>query len=306
MSLYAGFDLGGTHLKHGVINQKGKVIFKDKIETPTKIEELIGGLERIWKKLKKQQREPIAACGFGFPGIFHKQEKKIFQAPHFPELDGFDLHPALSRFIDVPFFLNNDANLAIFAEYQLGAGKDVQSLLLLTIGTGIGTGIILDGKLWEGSHGFAGELGHAPVNPQGDKCPCGSRGCLETEVSASKIVKTYKELKNTEEEIDAEDVFQRAKKGDMEAREAYALAGYYLGIGLSITINFLNPEKILLGGGVMEGAEFILPPALREAKKRSFAASFGCCRIEKAGLGNDAGFIGAALWARNQLKECRA
>ena len=306
MSLYAGFDLGGTQLKHGVIDEKGKVIFKDKIKTPTKIEELIHHLEKIWEKLKRQHKEPIAACGIGFPGIFHRQEKKIYQSPHFPELDCFDLHPALSRSIDVPFFLNNEANLAVFAEYQLGAGKDVQSLLLLTIGTGIGTGIILDGKLWEGVSGFAGELGHASVNLQGDKCPCGSRGCLETEVSAPKIVKTYKELTNAEEEIDAEDVFQRAKKGDREAREAYALAGYYLGIGLSIAVNFLNPEKILLGGGVMDGAEFILPPALREARKRSFPASFACCRIEKAALGNDAGFIGAALWAKDQLKECRA
>ena len=131
MSLYAGFDLGGTQLKHGVIDQEGGVIFKDKIKTPTKIEELIRSLERIWEKLKRQHKEPISACGFGFPGIFHRQEKKIYQSPNFPELDCFDLDSALSRFIDVPFFLNNDANSAVFAEYQLGAGKGAQSLLLL-------------------------------------------------------------------------------------------------------------------------------------------------------------------------------
>lgn len=303
MPLYAGFDLGGTQLKHGILDQRGKVIFKDKIPTPTKITGLIRLLEGIWKKFKSQHKEPLSACGFGFPGIFHKQEKKIYQSPHFPELDRFDLQPVLSQFIDVPFFLNNEANLAAFGEYKSGAGQGVQSLILLTIGTGIGTGIILDEKLWEGACGFAGELGHTAVNPEGEKCSCGSCGCLETEVSAPKIAKTYKELKNTEEEIHTEDIFQRAKKGDPEARRTYALAGYYLGIGLSTAINFLNPEKILLGGGVMEAAEFILPPALQEAKKRSFEASFKCCSIEKAALGNDAGFIGAALWAKDLLKK---
>ena len=306
MPLYAGFDLGGTQIKHGLIDNRGKVLTKGRVPTPTKIEELICLLERIWKKLKRQHKEPIAACGFGFPGIFHTQEKKIYQSPNFPELDCFDLKPALSRFIDVPFFLNNDANMAVFGEYQSGAGQGVQSLILLTIGTGVGTGIILDGKLWQDLCGFAGELGHATVNPQGDECSCGSRGCLETEVSAPKIAKTYKGLKNIEKEIEAEDIFHKAKEGDPEARKAYALSGHYLGIGLSIAINLLNPEKILLGGGVMEAAEFLLPPALQEAQKRSFSASFECCTIEKAALGNDAGFIGAALWTKEQFKKYRS
>jgi glucokinase len=300
MPLYAGFDLGGTHLKYGVIDRRGKVLFKAKVATPTELEDLINLLEAIWGKLKTKHKEPISACGFGFPGIFHYQEKKIYQSPHFPELDHFDLFLALSRFMDVPFWMNNDANMAAFAEYKMGAGRGVQSLILLTIGTGIGTGIILEGRLWQGLCGFAGELGHATVNPEGEKCCCGSHGCLETEVSAPKIAKIYKDLKNKEGEIEAEEVFQRAREGEEEARRAYAQAGYYLGIGLSLAINLLNPEKILLGGGVMEAAEFILPPAREEARKRSFCASFECCSIEKAALGNDAGFIGAALWAKDQ------
>lgn len=300
MPLYAGFDLGGTHLKYGVIDNSGKVLFREKVPSPIKVKEFIHLLEKIWGKLKSQHKEPIAACGFGFPGIFHNKAKKIYQSPHFPELDSFDLYPSLSGFMDVPLFLNNDANMAAFAEYKLGAGRGVQSLILLTIGTGIGTGIILEGKLWEGFCGFAGELGHATVNPQGEKCSCRSQGCLETEVSAPKIAENYKMLKNREEEVEVEEVFQKAEEGDSAARKAYALAGHYLGIGLSIAINFLNPEKILLGGGVMEASEFILPAAIEEAQKRCFRAPFECCRIEKASLGNDAGFIGSALWAKIQ------
>jgi len=301
MSLYAGFDLGGSQLKYGLIDNRGKVLFSHKVDTPSKIEELINLLKRIWENLKRKEKNPIAACGFGFPGIFNIEEQRIFQSPNYPEIDHFALLPALSQFIDVPFWLNNDANMAAFGEFKLGDGQDVQSMILLTIGTGVGTGVILDGKLWQGKCGFAGELGHATVNPDGEECKCGSQGCLETEVSAPKIAKNYKELKKMEDEISAEEVYKRAKKGDEEAQKAYAMAGRYLGIGLSIAINLLNPEKILLGGGVMKGGEFLLTPALDEARKRSYRASFDCCSIERASLGNKAGFIGAALWAKEQL-----
>ncbi|MGD9347148.1 MAG: ROK family protein, partial [Candidatus Aminicenantes bacterium] len=176
-----------------------------------------------------------------------------------------------------------------------------QSLVLLTIGTGIGSGIILDGKLWRGACGFAGELGHVTVNPEGDRCRCGSRGCLETEVSSQKIVSSYKGLLGSKEKLSAEEVAHRAKGGDEAAFETYSRVGYYLGIGLSIIINLLNPEKIVLGGGVMESGESLLPVAFEEAMRRSFAASYDCCRIELAKLGNKAGFIGAALWARDHI-----
>lgn len=300
MPLYAGFDLGGTHLKYGLIDERGRIVFSARVESPAKIDELINLLRRIWKTLKKREKEGIEAVGFGFPGIFSLEEQITYQSPNYPELDNFELIPVLSRFIEVPFCVNNDANMAAFGEFKCGAGQGVQSLIFLTIGTGVGSGIIFDGKLWQGKCGFAGELGHTTVNPNGDRCNCGSQGCLETEVSAPKIVKNYNSLRKKREEISAEEVFYRAKKGDKAARKAFALAGSYLGIGLSIAINFLNPEKILLGGAVMAARDFLLFPALEEAKKRSYKASFTCCKIEKASLGNKAGFIGAALWAKEQ------
>ncbi len=300
MSLYAGFDLGGSQLKYGLIDEGGKILRQGTVETPTKIKYLLPLLETTWGNLKKEAKNPITACGFGFPGIFHLEDRKIHRSPHFPELDHYDLIPALSRVIDTPFYVNNDANMAAFGEYKLGAGRGVQSMVLLTIGTGIGTGIILDGKLWQGKCGYAGELGHAPVNPEGDSCPCGSRGCLETEVSAPTIVKSYKKLKKLDEDVSAEEVCRRAKKGDSEALQVYVRLGCFLGIGLSIAINLLNPEKILLGGGVMKAGDFIFSHALPEAKKRSFTPAFDCCRIEQAALGNNAGFIGAALWSKEQ------
>jgi len=306
MPLYAGFDFGGTHLKYGLIDDGGRIVFDTRAESPAKIAELINLLKKIWQDIKKRKKGDIKAVGFGFPGIFSLEKQKIFQSPNYPELDNFALTPALSRFIEVPFWVNNDANMAAFGEFKCGAGQGVQSMVFLTIGTGVGSGIILDGKLWLGKCGFAGELGHATVNPKGERCNCGSQGCLETEVSAPKIVKNYNTLIKKREEITAEEVFQRAKKGDKAALQAFSQAGYYLGVGLSIAINLLNPAKILLGGAVMEAGDYLLSPALKEALKRSYNASFRCCRIEKASLGNKAGLIGAALWAKEQLLQVKS
>ncbi len=300
MPIYAGFDLGGTHLKYGLTDSTGKIIFDSKTATPPTIKQLLELLKKLWNDLKRKERRKVAAIGFGFPGIFSLDQQRILQSPNYAELDNFDLIPALSEFIEVPFWVNNDANMAAFGEYKCGAGKGAHSLVFLTIGTGLGAGIILDGKLWRGKCGFAGELGHVTVNPEGEKCNCGGQGCLETEVSAPKIVRNYTVIRKKDEEISGEEVFARAKKGEMAARQAFAQAGHFLGIGLGIAMNLLNPDKILLGGAVMSAGDLLLSPALEEVKKRAYKASYQCCKIEKASLGNKAGFLGAALWAKEQ------
>jgi len=291
MELYAGFDLGGTQLKYGLVNTNGSVILVNSVDSPQRAEDLFPLFKTLLGNLPEQYQQSIQAIGFGFPGIFNTKEQKIIQSPNYPSIDGKDLLPLLTPFIDKPFFLNNDANLAAYGEYNQGSGKGAQSLVLLTIGTGVGSGIILDGRIWQGACGFAGELGHSCVNPDGDHCKCGSRGCLETEVSAAKIVNLYRTSNPSEKDISSESVFLAAKNGDKAALKAFAHAGFYLGIGLSQAINFLNPEKILLGGGVMESADYLMPSALEEAKQRSYSASFKCCRIERTQLGNKAGFI---------------
>jgi glucokinase len=297
--MHVGFDLGGTALKFGVVNDEVKIVSESQVQTPKNLEKLLQTLEEIWKNLKNDFPQ-IKTVGFGIPGIFGKKEQKILQSPNYPGLDNFALVPALSRFIDIPFCVNNDANMAAFGEYRCGAGQDAHSLVLLTIGTGVGTGIVLKGDIWEGACGYAGELGHAVVNPNGEPCKCGSQGCLETEVSAPKIVKNYIIYSKNHNNITAEEVSLRAKANEKAAKQAFATAGYYLGIGLALAINLLNPEKILLGGGVMKAGELLLAPAMVEAEKRSFKGSFRCCSIEHATLGNKAGFIGAALWSGQQ------
>jgi len=294
----AGFDIGGTQVKYGVIDPEGRLVFKSRVRSPEDIGDFLAALEKAWISLKAKTPGAIRSCGFGVAGFYSLKQKKVIQSPNYPALDGYSLVPAFRKFIDVPFRIGNDANMAAFGEYKHGAGRGVRSLVLLTVGTGIGSGIILDGKLWEGEGGYAGELGHITVNPEGDPCPCGGRGCLETEASAPRLVKNYRSLTGETNVADARDVYLLAKAGDPAALESFQRCAYYLGIGLGIVINLLNPEKILIGGGVVSAGKLLLGPAVEEARRRSHRVSFAGCRIEKAALGNDAGLVGAAAWAR--------
>jgi glucokinase len=299
-SCYAGFDLGGTQLKYGVVDSEGQIIRKGKVASPDSMAELLAALEKLWGQLKADSPGPIKACGFGFAGFFSLKEQKILSSPNYPSLNNVPLVPALSTFIDVPFRIDNDANMAAFGEFEHGAGRGSQSLVLLTIGTGIGSGIIFDGELWHGKCGFAGELGHITVNPDGDLCNCGNRGCLETESAGPRIVRNYQNFSHSQEALTPKDVFQRAKAGDKAALASFDRAAHFLGIGLGIVINFLNPERILLGGGVVGAGRYLIAPAVQEARRRSHRVSFACCRIARASMGNDAGLIGSAAWARSR------
>lgn len=297
-SLDAGFDLGGTRLKFGLIDREGRLVRKGQAPTPGSMKELLSALKEIWGRLKDNPPGRIRSCGFGFAGFYSRRERKILHSPNSPSLDGYPLVAAFRQFIDVPFRIDNDANMAAYGEFRHGAGRGARSLILLTVGTGIGSGIILDGKLWQGEGGYAGEIGHITVNPEGEPCNCGGRGCLETEASAPRIVQNYQDLTGQNDVTDSRDVHRLAKAGDRAAIESFRKCAYYLGIGLGIVINLLNPEKILIGGGVVSAGRFLLGPTVEEARRRSHPVSFAGCRIERASLGNDAGLIGAAAWAR--------
>ena len=301
MPMYAGFDMGGTQLKYGLLDGQLNLVFKEKAPTPTKIGELVELFGDLWKAMKKRQKTAIRAVGFGIPGIFNLKAQRILQSPNYNELNNFPLRPAIARVIGAPFWIDNDANMAAYGEFRCGAGRGDRDMILLTLGTGVGSGIIVDGELLHGSCGYGAEMGHVVVNPEGERCGCGARGCLETEAAAGPIVRNYRRLTGSLEPLTAEDVAKRAKKGDEAARKSFDRAAYYLGIGLGSAINTFNPRKILLGGGIMASGKLILPQARAEAGRRSYAASYACCSIEKASLGNDAGLIGAAGWARDQL-----
>jgi glucokinase len=295
---YAGFDIGGTELKFGLIDGAGRLVLKDRLPSPESAADLMRAVRSAWEKLREAAGGGIRSCGFGVAGFFSLKEQRILHSPNYPSLDNFPLRRELGKFIDAPFTIDNDANMAAFGEFARGSGRGSRSLVLLTVGTGIGSGIIIDGRLWQGRCGFAGELGHITVNPEGDACGCGSRGCFETEVSGPRLVRNYRDFGGRRRVATPRDVYLLAKKGDRAALKSFERCGYYLGIGLGIIINFLNPELVVIGGGVVSAGKYLLGPALKEAGRRSNPILFKCTRIIRASLGNDAGLIGSAAWSR--------
>jgi len=293
----AGFDIGGTRLKFGLVDSDGRLVHKGRVRSPEAMTEILAVLEEAWTGLKKKAPGPIRSCGFGIAGFYSIKERKILQSPNYPSLNGYPLIPALRKFIDVPIRIGNDANMAAYGEFRHGAGRGARSLVLLTVGTGIGSGVILDGKLWQGEGGYAGEIGHITVNPEGEACGCGNRGCLETEASAPRMVRNFQALTGRTDITDSRDIYLLAKAGDTAALESFRTLAYWLGIGIGIVINMLNPGMILIGGGVVSAGKLLLGPVAEEARRRSHRISFSGCRIEKAALGNDAGLVGAAAWA---------
>ncbi|MCJ7681688.1 MAG: ROK family protein [Candidatus Aminicenantes bacterium] len=296
-SLHAGFDVGGTRIKYGLCSSGAEVTFADETDVPKNPDDLFVLLTESFSTLKRKAGSVIESVGVGLPGLFDVEKNIIYRSPHCPGLDGIPLMTRMERIFDGTVFFHNEADLAAYGEYAAGAGKGVTSLVLITIGTGIGSGIVLNGKLWEGICGFAGELGHVRVNPGGETCACGRVGCLETEVSAPAVLRHYKALVSCNGGIRPEDVLQRALKGEAAAVSSLTRAGCALGQGIALLINVLNPECILVGGGMMAAEGLLLNPALDQARSLSFPAAFDACCIQKAGLGNSSGWIGAALWA---------
>jgi glucokinase len=297
-SFDAGFDIGGTQIKFGLVDRDGRLVQKGQVRSPEAMPEILAVLEETWRALKKRAPGLVRSCGFGIAGFYSVKERKILQSPNYPSLNGYPILPALRKFIDVPVRIGNDANMAAFGEFKHGAGRGARSLVLLTVGTGIGGGIILDGQLWEGEGGYAGELGHITVNPEGEPCGCGRRGCLETEASAPRMVRNYQALTGRTDVTDSKEVYLLAKAGDPAALASFRKLAYWLGIGIGIVITALDPEKVLIGGGVVSAGKLLLDPVAEEARRWSHPIPFAGCRIEKAALGNNAGLVGAAAWAR--------
>jgi glucokinase len=206
--------------------------------------------------------------------------------------------------------IENDANAAAYGEFKVGAGRGSHNLFYMTIGNGIGGAIILDGKLWTGASGFAGEVGHITIDAEGLECGCGNTGCLETVASAPSIVRRASERLNRDstsslsrlalnKNFTAEDVAHEAREGDDFAAMMIERTGKYIGTGVASVINLLNIERIVLGGGVMDAGPLILDPIIKEVKRRAFQPCFEATQIVIATLGLDAAPIGVALLARD-------
>src|SRR5215468_280794 len=299
-------DLGGTHLRVALVDEAGKIHAQLKQETPKgeRPDCIVGALVAAAEKCgcKDHFAGSVIATSIVVPGAVDVHKAMVVQAPNLPSLNNFALKAALEEKFSWPVILENDANAAAVGEMWMGAARGFHDVISVTLGTGVGGGIILDGKLWRGAHGTAGEIGHTTVDPHGGlKCKCGNTGCLELFSSATAIVRMAKELRSSfpdaklvEGELTAEEIYEAGQEGDELALEVFRRFGMYLGIGLANLINLIDPEVIVIAGGVVNGWSLFADQMHRQVQERVFGTSAERVKIVPAECGDNAGLLGAA------------
>jgi glucokinase len=303
-------DLGGTHLRGAAIDEQGKIYHQVKISTPrsSKPGEIVRALVEAARECARQTSSlgEIRAVSVAVPGTVDVEKGVVVKVPNIPCLDGFSLAAALESELHWPAIVENDANAAAVGEMWQGAARDFKTIICITLGTGVGGGIILEGKLWRGVDNSAAEIGHMGVDPFGAvACTCGSQGCLEVYASATAIVRMTREgrtnypvsMLQAGEGLTAEKVYRSGLEGDELAIEVFRRMGVYLGIGLANLVNILNPEMIVIGGGVASGWDLFAKHAMQQVMERAFPLPASRVRIERAKCGDDAGLLGAARLA---------
>jgi len=305
-----GVDLGGTNLRTAIVGSDGEILNKHK-EATRAVDGWKKVVARLIDNIKSQLEigtrmgREVFAVGVGAPGVILVDKGIVVKSPNFPDWNNLPLKAELEKALKIPVFIENDANAAALGEKWRGAGRGIKSMIHLTLGTGVGGGIILDDKIWHGADGMAGELGHMTLIPDGRQCTCGNTGCLEMYASARGIVQSFREelekqklpAEDTLKEITSEQVYQAAREGDAVARRVMKDMGRMLGIGIASLINIFNPERVVIGGGVKDAWPLFIGATHEEIMKRAFQVPAERTDIVPSLLGDDAGMVGAAAVA---------
>ncbi len=305
-----GVDLGGTNLRTALLSVDGDILHKRKQATNAS-----DGWKKVVARLVDnitQQREiavqrglHVLAVGVGAPGVIRMDKGIVVKSPNFPDWNNLPLRDELEQALRIPVVIENDANAAALGEQWRGAGRGINSMILLTLGTGVGAGIVLDNKIWQGADGMAGEVGHMTLVPDGRRCGCGNTGCLEMYASARGIVQSYREASGTvgttASEVTSEQIYQAARNGEPVARRVMKDMGSMLGIGIANLINIFNPHMIVIGGGVKDAWDLFIGATHEEIMKRAFQVPAERTDIVPSLLGDDAGMIGAAAGALQKI-----
>ncbi len=295
MALFSiGVDLGGTNFRAAAIDQNGELLDREDGITDSGREGIVNSIVGAVEKLRSRRAaDELAGIGIAVPGFIIMEEGRVAASPNIPALDDFRARDAFEERLHRPVILENDANAAALGEKWIGAGRDVDDLILLTLGTGIGGGIISGGKVLHGFMGMAAELGHITVDLNGIPCGCGNTGCLEKHASATAVATMARHL-SLGDNLSSKDVYDLAMGGNAAARRVFDAIGRVLGIGLATYVQTFNFPLYLLSGGVLAAWDLFAPAMFHEVEKRSFTYRNTKTRIEKATLGSDAGLYGAA------------
>lgn len=292
-----GIDLGGTNLRVALVSEEGEIIKKIKKPSSDQV------FDTIFESINEIRYDNISGIGLGVAGLIDRKKGRVFVSPNLRAIEGIDIKKEIQGRFKVPVFIENDANVAALGEKISGAGKGFDNFVLLTLGTGIGGGIIHKGKLLN----VSAEIGHMSINTEGNKCPCGNIGCLENYASARAMIAKAIEMleKGTESllkdcckgsfyKLSPADIYKTALDGDAFSREILKDAGRYLGVGISSIINIFSPEAIILTGGLIGAWNIYVQEAIKEASRRAFKDLFDSVKIIPSSLGDEAGIIGAA------------
>lgn len=298
--LAIGIDLGGTNLRAALVSEDGVVKKKVKLSSSANIaDSLLASIGEIFNS-------SVTGIGIGVAGLIDRERGGVMTSPNIPAIDGLNITGLIKKNYNVPVFIENDANVAALGESWAGAGKNFRNFALLTLGTGIGSGIIYDGRLMN----ISAELGHMSIVANGIKCACGNHGCLESYASARAILSyavtalehgsesALKELhQGNIYKLTPEDIYKGALDGDNLSRDVLREAGRYLGVGISNIINIFSPEVIILSGGLTGAWNIYIKEAIKEASRRSLKQLFEKVDIMPSVLDDNAGIIGAAYLA---------
>lgn len=311
-SYYIGIDLGGTNTKVALLGERYNILKKVSFPTAlyTRPQRLLARIvDTIINLLKAEKisRRQIKGIGIGIAGLVDTKRGLIHRLVNIPGWSGIKIKKLLEGALHIPTYADNDVNAMTLAELHKGAGKNVKNLVCVTLGTGVGGGIVIDGKLYRGSTSSAGEIGHIPINEKGPRCNCGGIACIEAYVGnryfINEVARMIKKDKKTVLRKMAKDaslltpemVYRAARGGDKFAIEFWKKIGTRIGIALTGIINLLDPDRIVIGGGVAEAGRFLFPSIQKTVEERAMEVQRRHVKIVKARLGKDAGLIGAAI-----------
>jgi glucokinase len=320
-SLVLGIDLGGSKILTAVVDSNGEILSSDRRATPAAegpeatIQVMLDSIKQTIDRAGIKAAELDAIC-IGAPGLSNPETGVVFTSPNLPKWADVPLKNIIEDKTGIKTFLINDANAAAIGEMYFGAARGARNFVYVTISTGIGGGIVIDGEIYAGSLGTAGEIGHMTIDTNGPNCNCGNTGCWETLASGTALAREAKRrieegartlileyAGGNIEKVNAEIVHKAAQQGDTLANELIAQTSYYIGVGLTNLINIFNPELIVIGGGLSNIGDMLLEPAYKVAGERAYKVAFDSMRFARAELDKNSGVVGAAAYAFREIEK---
>lgn len=317
-----GVDLGGTNVRAAVTDQDAAILGEGRRPSYAEkgpditIPQIVLAIRDAIQQAEVRT-EQVCGIGMGVPGRHKSREGVVLWSPNFKDWAGLQLLEPIREQLGIPAYMGNDVNVATLGEFRFGAGQAVNSMVMLTLGTGIGGGIIFDGKLWLGANEGGGEIGHQIINPNGMQCGCGNFGDLEGEARRDAIIertlrKIYtgkrtilvKQIEPKFRDVTPEMVAEAAAQGDELCIEVMEETGYYVGIGVANAINFLNPEMIVIGGGISQAGAVLWDPIMRTVRANALEEALEVCQVVPAALGDNAGIMGGVVLVLQELESC--